>query len=97
MGQIELRHDGVLGRSHSRGPGRGGSEVRAYVDSIALGVLSRANRAAGYSRAAAVPTRRLRGPANGLLGWPRFSCPTSSVALRFTPLKRCSGASVVRP
>ena len=28
--------------------------------------------------------------------WPRFSYPTSSVALRFAPLKRCAGASVVR-
>ena len=32
-----------------------------------------------------------------LLAWPRLSYPTSSVAVRFTPLKRCSGASVVRP
>jgi len=31
-----------------------------------------------------------------LLAWPRFSYPTSSVSLRFAPLKRCSGASVVR-
>jgi hypothetical protein len=32
-----------------------------------------------------------------LLAWPRFSYPTSSVALRFAPLKRCAGAFVVRP
>jgi hypothetical protein len=32
-----------------------------------------------------------------LLAWSRSSYPTSSVALRFTPLKRCSGAFVVRP
>jgi hypothetical protein len=31
-----------------------------------------------------------------LLAWSRFSYPTSSVALRFVPLKRCAGASVVR-
>ena len=31
-----------------------------------------------------------------LLALPRSSYPTSSVALRFVPLKRCSGASVVR-
>jgi hypothetical protein len=31
-----------------------------------------------------------------LLAWPRSSYPTSSVPLRFTPLKRCSEASVVR-
>src|SRR5919112_1731897 len=29
--------------------------------------------------------------------WPRFSYPTSSVALRFTPPLRCAGAPVVRP
>jgi hypothetical protein len=28
--------------------------------------------------------------------WPRFSYPTSSVALRFAPLRHCEGASVVR-
>ena len=32
-----------------------------------------------------------------LLALPRLSYPTSSVAVRFVPLKRCSGASVVRP
>jgi hypothetical protein len=32
-----------------------------------------------------------------LLAWPLLSYPTSSVAVRFTPLKRCSGASVMRP
>src|SRR5688500_17589906 len=31
-----------------------------------------------------------------LLAWPRSSYPTSSVSLRFTQLKRCAGASVVR-
>src|SRR5919106_4905816 len=31
-----------------------------------------------------------------LLAWLRFSYPTSSVALRFAPLKRCARASVVR-
>jgi hypothetical protein len=31
-----------------------------------------------------------------LLALPRFSYPTSSVVLRFTPLKRCARASVVR-
>jgi hypothetical protein len=31
-----------------------------------------------------------------LLAWQRFSYPTSCAALRFTPLKRCAGASVVR-
>src|SRR5918993_4296328 len=31
-----------------------------------------------------------------LLAWLRFSYPTSSVALRFAPLKHCAGASVVR-
>src|SRR5919107_6121417 len=31
-----------------------------------------------------------------LLAWLRSSYPTSSVPLRFTPLKRCSGAFVVR-
>src|SRR5215211_4388535 len=30
------------------------------------------------------------------LAWLRSSNPTSSVGLRFTPLKRCAGASVVR-
>src|SRR5688572_11051487 len=32
-----------------------------------------------------------------LLAWLRFPYPTSSVAVRFAPLKRCSGAFVVRP
>lgn len=32
-----------------------------------------------------------------LLAWVRVCHPTSSVAVRFTPLKRCSGAFVVRP
>src|SRR5215213_2215317 len=32
-----------------------------------------------------------------LLAWLRFSYPTSSVSLRFAPLKRCAGAFVVRP
>ena len=31
-----------------------------------------------------------------LLAWPLFSHPTSSVAPRFAPLKRCAAASVVR-
>src|ERR671910_1244551 len=31
-----------------------------------------------------------------LLAWLRSSYPTSSVALRFTPLRRCARASVVR-
>jgi hypothetical protein len=40
------------------------------------------------------PGRALLTP---LLAWLRFSYPTSSIAVKFTPLKRCSGASVVRP
>src|SRR5829696_5359745 len=32
-----------------------------------------------------------------VLAWPRFCYPTSRVALRFAPLKRCARASVVRP
>jgi hypothetical protein len=40
------------------------------------------------------PGRALLTP---LLALPRFTYPTSSVALSFAPLKRCAGASVVRP
>src|SRR5215207_1506552 len=86
----------VLEEYHPTTPGGAGTTPRLVAASLRARPIGFSHRVGASPLSSGLLNALGRAFLTPLLAWPRFSYHTSSVPLRFAPLKRCAGASVVR-